>query len=179
MQKLNMLATGENLSDIKAAAKNLAAQGVTTKAAALAEAAAKLDAPIINYYFYVVRGRRVFMGFRSDDHSRVRELIPMVKQTASQFPGTIAVVKQSSLFERGLTGGRTIDIEITGPTLEQLVKIGGRVLAEVKRLMPDAQAMPRPSLDLSSPEKKIRRKFDENPVFLQSPKSDVAIGFTM
>ena len=41
MQKLNMLATGENLSDIKAAAKNLAAQGVTTKAAALAEAAAK------------------------------------------------------------------------------------------------------------------------------------------
>ena len=39
MQKLNMLATGENLSDIKAAAKKLAAQGVTTKAAALAEAA--------------------------------------------------------------------------------------------------------------------------------------------
>ena len=41
MQKLNMLATGENLSDIKAAAKKAAAQGVTTKAAALAEAAAK------------------------------------------------------------------------------------------------------------------------------------------
>ncbi|MAV33827.1 MAG: acriflavin resistance protein [Planctomycetaceae bacterium] len=125
------------------------------------EAAAKLDAPIINYYFYVVRGRRVFMGFRSDDHSRVRELIPMVKQTASQFPGTIAVVKQSSLFERGLTGGRTIDIEITGPTLEQLVKIGGRVLAEVKRLMPDAQAMPRPSLDLSSPEIHVEPKLVE------------------
>ena len=78
-------------------------------------AAAELDAPIINYYFYVVRGRQVFMGFRSDDHSRVRELIPLIKQTASQFPGTIAVAKQSSLFERGLTGGRTIDIEITGP----------------------------------------------------------------
>ena len=45
MKKLNMLATGENLSDIKAAAKKLAAQGVTTKAAALAEAAAKNGAP--------------------------------------------------------------------------------------------------------------------------------------
>lgn len=111
-----------------------------------------LEYPIINYYFYVVRGRDVFMGFRADDENRVRELIPLIKKVGSQFPGTMAVAKQSSLFERGLTGGRTIDIEITGPDLEQLVAIGGRVLAEVKRLIPEAQAMPRPSLDLSGPE---------------------------
>ena len=124
--------------------------------------AAELEFPIINYYFYVVRGRQVFMGFRADDESRVRELIPLIKQVGGQFPGTIAVAKQSSLFERGLTGGRTIDIEITGPDLEQLVAIGGTVLADVRNLLPDAQAMPRPSLDLAGPEIHIEPRLMES-----------------
>jgi hydrophobic/amphiphilic exporter-1 (mainly G- bacteria), HAE1 family len=124
--------------------------------------AEKLEYPIINYYFYVVRGRQVFMGFRADDPGRVRELIPLIKKVGSQFPGTMAVAKQSSLFERGLTGGRTIDIEITGPDLEQLVGIGGKVLAGVKKLLPEAQAMPRPSLDLSGPEIHIEPRLMES-----------------
>ena len=118
--------------------------------------------PMIRYYFYVVRGRQVFMGFQAYDASRARELIPLVKQVASQFPGTLAVAKQSSLFERGLTGGRTIDIEITGPELQQLVDLGTTVLAQVRQLMPDAQVMPRPSLDLSSPEIHIQPKLVES-----------------
>ncbi len=115
-------------------------------------AAEKLEYPIISYYFYVVRGRQVFMGFEAEDETRVHELIPLIKEVASQFPGTIAVAKRSSLFERGLTGGRTVDIEITGPDLEHLVAIGGEVLSDVKELLPDAQEMPKPSLDLSGPE---------------------------
>jgi hydrophobic/amphiphilic exporter-1 (mainly G- bacteria), HAE1 family len=124
--------------------------------------AEQLEYPIINYYFYVVRGRQVFMGFRADDPSRVRELIPLIKEVGSQFPGTMAMAKQSSLFERGLSGGRNIDIEITGPDLEQLVAIGGKVLADVKELLPEAQAMPRPSLDLSGPEIHIEPRLLES-----------------
>ncbi|MEQ9411976.1 MAG: efflux RND transporter permease subunit, partial [Fuerstiella sp.] len=124
--------------------------------------AEQLEYPIISYYFYVVRGRQVFMGFQAADETRVGELIPLIKQVGSQFPGTIAVAKRSSLFERGLTGGRTIDIEITGPELEQLVTIGGRVLSDVKTLLPDAQAMPRPSLDLSGPEIHIQPRLMES-----------------
>ncbi len=124
--------------------------------------AAELEYPAINYYFYSVRGSSVFMGFRADDPSRVRELIPLVKPVGSQFPGTMAVVKQSSLFERGLSGGRTIDIEITGGDLTKLVDLGKRVLRDVKRVIPDAQAMPRPSLDLSSPEIHIEPKLLES-----------------
>lgn len=126
------------------------------------EDAAKLDYPIINYYFYAVRGTSVFMGMRSDDPSRVRELIPLAKDVGSQFPGTRAIAKQSSLFERGLTGGRTIDIEVTGGDLPKLIDIGRRVLQDVNRIMPEAQAMPRPSLDLSSPEIHLRPKLVES-----------------
>ncbi|HBE68619.1 MAG TPA: AcrB/AcrD/AcrF family protein [Planctomycetaceae bacterium] len=113
---------------------------------------AKLDYPPIDYYFYAVRGSSVFMGFRAADETRVRELIPMVKDVAKQLKGTRAIVKQSSLFERGLTGGRTIDIEITGGDLIKLIDIGRRVLRDVAVVIPEAQASPRPSLDLSSPE---------------------------
>lgn len=123
--------------------------------------AAQLEFPIVNYYFYAVRGSSVFMGFRADDPSRVRELIPLIKKVGSQFPGTLAIAKQSSLFERGLTGGRSIDIEITGGDLQHLVAMGRRVLADVRRILPDAQAMPRPSLDLSSPEIHVEPKLVE------------------
>jgi len=111
-----------------------------------------LDYPVIDYYFYGVRGTSVFMGFRCTDESRVAELIPLVKERASQFPGTRAIVKQSSLFERGMTGGRTIDIDITGGDLNKLIEIGKRVIKDVEELMPDSQASPQPSLDLASPE---------------------------
>ncbi len=124
--------------------------------------AAELDYPAIDYYFYAVRGTSVFMGFRTVEPSRVRELIPLVKQAGSQFPGTRAIAKQSSLFERGLTSGRTIDVEITGGDLRKLIGVGGRVLADVKRIIPEAQAMPQPSLDLSSPEIHVQPKLVES-----------------
>jgi HAE1 family hydrophobic/amphiphilic exporter-1 len=45
-----------------------------------------------------------------------------------------------------------VDVEITGPQLEKLVALGGRVFGQVRALMPLAQALPQPSLDLSNPE---------------------------
>lgn len=135
-----------------------------------------LDYPAINYYFYAVRGTSVFMGFRTEDPSRVRELIPLIRQVAAQFPGTRAIAKQSSLFERGLSGGRTIDVEITGGDLEKLISIGRRVMDDVKRLIPDAQAMPQPSLDLSSPEIHVQPKLMESS---EMGLSAAALGYTV
>jgi HAE1 family hydrophobic/amphiphilic exporter-1 len=114
--------------------------------------AAELDYPAIGDFFFVARGRSVFMGVRAHDPARAGELVPLIQQVSGKIPGTFAVAKQSSLFEQGLTSGRTIDIEITGPDLEKLVGMGGRILGQVKQLMPEAQARPVPSLDLSSPE---------------------------
>lgn len=124
--------------------------------------AEQLPFPAVDYYFYSVRGTRVFMGMRAFDESRVRELIPLMREVASQFPGTRAVAKQSSLFERGLTAGRTIDIEIRGGDLRKLIRVGQRVLDDVKRLIPEAQASPNPSLDLASPEIHVQPKLIES-----------------
>ena len=123
--------------------------------------AKSLDYPPISYYFYAVFGTNVFTGMRSYDPARVRDLIPLARQVGSQFPGTRAMAKQSSLFERGLSSGRTIDVEITGGDLEHLIEVGRRVMAAVSNVIPDAQAMPQPSLDLSSPEIHVRPKLVE------------------
>ncbi|WP_146521668.1 efflux RND transporter permease subunit [Stieleria varia] len=111
-----------------------------------------LKYPVINDFFFVARGRQVFMGIRAVDESRAAELVPLVQEVGGKLYQTFTVAKQSSLFEQGLTSGRTIDVEITGPELTKLVAMGGQVLGQVKGMMPEAQVRPVPSLDLSSPE---------------------------
>jgi HAE1 family hydrophobic/amphiphilic exporter-1 len=141
--------------------------------------AAKLNYPAIGDFFYVARDRQVFLGLRAADPSRTAEILDLVRdkfqvpnaelekkrKDAKQppfykpIPGTLVVAFQSSLFSRGLQGGRTVDVEITGPDLNKLVALGGRIMGQVgggadpsQAVVPNAQLRPVPSLDLSSPE---------------------------
>ena len=58
--------------------------------------------PAIGDFFFVARGRQVFMGLRPPIRSRASELVPLVSASSGQqLPGTFAVAKQSSLFEQG------------------------------------------------------------------------------
>ncbi|MEX2093178.1 MAG: efflux RND transporter permease subunit [Pirellulales bacterium] len=117
-----------------------------------------LKFPAIADFFFVARGRQVFIGLRAYDPNRAAELVPLVQMVGAQLPGTFAVAKQSSLFEQGLSGGRTINVEITGPELSKLVQFGGQVLGQVMQELPTAQARPIPSLDLSNPELHVEPK---------------------
>jgi len=83
---------------------------------------------------------------------RARELLPLVQGMGFTQPGTFGIAVQASLFEQGLTAGRNIDIEISGPELPRLVELGQRVLMQAMQAVPGARVIPRPSLDLSNPE---------------------------
>jgi len=120
-----------------------------------------LKYPVIRDFFFVARGRTVFVGLRANDPLRAGELVPLVQRVAFALPGAFAFATQASLFERGLTAGRTIDIEITGPELEYLVQLGGRVMGQVRGVVPDAVAIPQPSLDLSNPEVHVVPQWDK------------------
>ena len=120
--------------------------------------AANLEFPPIYDFFYVARGRQVFLGVRAVDPTRAGELVPLIQQVRELLPGTFVIAKQSSLFEQGLTAGRTIDVEITGPELTQLVNVGKQVMGKVMTVVPNAQARPVPSLDLINPEVHIAPK---------------------
>ena len=111
-----------------------------------------LDAPVVADCFFVARGKSVFIGLRSLDPLEAAKLVPLVRRIAADLPGTFAVAKQSSLFENGIGAGRTVDIEITGPDLAKLVKLGVQVMGKLPEATPGSQNLPKPSLDLSSPE---------------------------
>ncbi|MEX2188486.1 MAG: efflux RND transporter permease subunit [Pirellulales bacterium] len=122
----------------------------------------ELKYPAIEDFFYVARGRSIFMGLRAADPLRAGELVPLIQTLNADLEGTIVIGKQSSLFERGFSAGRTIDIEITGGrSIEQLVGIGRQVFGQVSQLIPGAQVRPKPSLDLSSPELQITEKREQ------------------
>jgi HAE1 family hydrophobic/amphiphilic exporter-1 len=120
--------------------------------------AEKLMYPVIGDFFFVARGRQVFMGLRAEDPTRAGELVKLVQEVTSGLPGTFAVAKQSSLFEQGLTAGRTVEMEITGPDLNRLAVLGGQILFQVKGnpaagvpgVIPEAQVRPVPSLEVAS-----------------------------
>ena len=76
----------------------------------------------------IVRTRGMFLGARAVDPSRAAELVPVITRATSELSGTLAFVNQSSLFERGLSSGRTIEIEITGPDLTRLIDLGREII---------------------------------------------------
>ena len=122
---------------------------------------------VIDDFFFVARNRQVFIGARALNPARAKELVPVIQSIGDKLPGTFLIAKQASLFEQGLTGGRTVDIEITGPDINQLVAFGGQIFVQLKGtpdmkgLMPAAQIRPTPSLDLANPEMRIYPKFEQ------------------
>ena len=143
---------------------------------------AKPGEPRIKNFFFVARGRSLFLGVRAVDELRAAELIPVLSAVVSKQPGVIPIVSQSSLFESGLSGGRTIDIEITGPDLVELFEkvryafeiCTGRPESPGSPAIPGAfplvdkagrptgnQLRPIPGLDANSPEIHIIPKIEK------------------
>jgi HAE1 family hydrophobic/amphiphilic exporter-1 len=122
--------------------------------------------PAIADMFFVVRDRQVIIGLRAADPLKARGLIPAVFAMGDKMPGSFAVAFQTSLFARGLQGGRVIDIEINGPDLDRLRGLGMTMLTQVPGVLePDAelatrqtQARPIPSLDPGAAEIQIHPK---------------------
>ncbi len=90
----------------------------------------------VDRMFFVGLPNQAFMGVTARDPSRVRELTGPYQQANSKMPGSIAFISQASLFERGLGRGRSIDIELTGPELSQLIVLGGEVFQRVSQVLP-------------------------------------------
>ncbi len=118
----------------------------------------------IESFFFVARGRSLFAGARCKNELRAAELIPILAKAAGSQPGVIPIVSQASLFDSALSGGRTIDIEITGPDLEVLVVEAQTAFGMCMGEFPMSagnQLRPIPGLDLSSPELHVIPKLEK------------------
>jgi len=111
--------------------------------------------PQIKRIFYVSGGDFMLFGALTKDPGRASELIPILKKVANSYPGIFGISKQAGVFERGLGKGRTVDIDISGESIEEIAAVGGQLFGTLHKTIQGAQVRPVPSIELLFPEVKI------------------------
>jgi len=112
--------------------------------------------PKLDSFFYVAFGQSVFMGGRSAEENNVKPVVELFRHATSSVPGVMAFPAQRSLFERGLTSGNTIDLEITGAEMEAVRAAAGALTGSILEKL---GTFPRPepsNYQLGAPEIRIR-----------------------
>ncbi len=114
--------------------------------------------PKIERFFYVATRATTFLGAIATDPQRAGELIPILEGPVFSEPGTFGFINQPSIFGRGIGGGRKIELDISGPDIEQLLGIALRSMGKIAREFPlteGNQLRPNPGLELGAPEIRV------------------------
>ncbi len=117
-----------------------------------------LDKPILKHFFTVALKGRAFIGGSSLDEKKASDLIPIIQSPVSSEPGTRVFMFQPSLFGRSVGGGRSIDLNISGPDLQTLFDVGKNAFQRVIKELPfedGHRTRPLPGLDFGSPEIRV------------------------
>ena len=114
--------------------------------------------PTIDNFFFVATPGNSFVGAAAVDGSRAGELIPLLSRPIFAEPGTFGFMSQPSLFGRGVGGARTIELNIAGQDLNDILAVAGRAAGLVSGLLPRSeghQFRPIPGLELGAPEVRL------------------------
>lgn len=116
------------------------------------------ETPKIGRYFFVASRGRTFLGASAHDPSRVKELIPFLKKAAYGEPGTFGLISQRSLFGRNIGGSRSIELNVSGQELEDILDVALKAVQKVELALPRSkgtQIRPKPGLELGAPEVRV------------------------
>jgi len=108
--------------------------------------------PGIKNMFYIGAEQIMLFGAISTHEQRAGELIPLFMRTIFSIPGMYGVSIQAGVFQTGLGRGRTVEINVSGEDLNQIVQAAGIFFGAIKKEIPQAQIRPVPSLELLFPE---------------------------
>ncbi|MEL7115828.1 MAG: efflux RND transporter permease subunit [Pseudomonadota bacterium] len=114
--------------------------------------------PTLQSFFFVATPGNSFVGAAAVDGSRVAEVIPILSRPIFAEPGTFGFMTQPSLFGRGVGGGRTIELNVSGESLEDILAVAGQAAGRISGLLPRSeghQFRPIPGLELGAPEVRL------------------------
>ncbi|MDF1545737.1 MAG: efflux RND transporter permease subunit, partial [bacterium] len=117
-----------------------------------AEEAIDLPGGGVDNFFFVAFPSQAFMGLRSRIPERANELVSVANNALHSVPGAFGFANQASLFGRGFAGTRSVRIDVTGPKLEDVLRLSLAVFQQVPQVIPGSNSRPIPALDLGSPE---------------------------
>ncbi len=108
--------------------------------------------PGVKNLFYVGAPQIMLFGAISTQETEARKLIPPLTGVISSIPGMYGVSLQAGIFEDRIGGGRSIDVDLTGSSIERLVAAGGAFYGAISEALPGSRVRPVPSLELLFPE---------------------------
>ncbi|MEW5773630.1 MAG: efflux RND transporter permease subunit [Thermodesulfobacteriota bacterium] len=111
--------------------------------------------PGIRNCFYVGHPQFNIFGVIADDEQRAGELVPALTGVCNSLPGVFGVSIQAGIFQTRLGEGRSINVDLSGDSVEQLVAAGGAFYGAISQAVPGARIRPAPSLELTFPEVRI------------------------
>ncbi|MFP6735590.1 MAG: efflux RND transporter permease subunit [Rhodospirillales bacterium] len=115
--------------------------------------------PRIDRFWFIIRRGFTIAAVAAADPTRIKELVPVVRRAVLGEPGSRGFVHQTSLFGRGFGGGRNIDLDISGPDLNDIVNVASSAMPTIIRAFPRSQGhqwRALPGLKLLSPEVRLK-----------------------
>ncbi|MCP3872368.1 MAG: efflux RND transporter permease subunit [Desulfobacteraceae bacterium] len=111
--------------------------------------------PKIKHMFFVGADRITLFGGISTHETRARELIPLFNRVIRSIPGVFGVSIQAGIFQSGIGKGRTVDVNISGENIQDIIQASYALFGTIRAKMEHTQVRPVPSLEASYPEVKI------------------------
>jgi HAE1 family hydrophobic/amphiphilic exporter-1 len=108
--------------------------------------------PAIRNMFYVGREGFMIVGAIAEEWDRARELLPLFNRMIYTIPGMYGVSLQPGVFQNRLGRGRSVEVDVSGDDLNQIVTAAGAIFGKLRQGMPGAQVRPVPSIELTYPE---------------------------
>lgn len=108
--------------------------------------------PAIDNLFYVSSGSFIIFGATALEEDRAKELIPLFLPGVNSFPGVFGISKQAGVFEQGVGEGNTVNIDLSGESIEKIANAGGMMFGALMQQLQGAQVRPVPSVELIFPE---------------------------
>ena len=138
-----------------------------------------VDQPSIQRFFFAAFRANAIIGAVATDPSRIDDLIPILERSLYSEPKTFAIMRKRSIFGRGIGGSRSIDLNVSGGNLEEIIAIAQRAAGKLGKVLPRREGTrmrPRPSLSLGAPEIRVK----PNPTFIADNKlSSRGLGLTL
>lgn len=108
--------------------------------------------PAIKNMFYVGREGFMIVGAIAEEWDRARELLPFFNRMIYSIPGMYGVSLQPGVFQSSLGRGRSVEVDVSGDDLNQIVSAAGAIFGKLRQSIPGAQVRPVPSIELTYPE---------------------------
>ena len=111
--------------------------------------------PAINRMFFGSFGDFMIFGATTAQEQRAKELIPAFIPVVNSFPGIFGLSLQAGVFENGIGEGRTVNVDLSGESMEKIANAGGMLFGAISGAIPGTQIRPVPSIELLYPESRF------------------------